>query len=243
MSQNASLTEYYVKTLLMQYLAKPKANDTIRALVSSLMIFDLIVDVRDGYNVETGIGRQLDILGKYIGISRDIIGFDTDLEYFGYLLYGETPPKAGIGGFLVYGQPPVATRFRRYVDNNTTVYSMTDDQYRVMLQMGIFKNHSNASLESIDVIMETIFGDRYLVDDNGDMFLRYTFQESDKLLVSIARFVGLLPRPTGVGLTVDFVPDIEHVFGFKLYGETAPPEIVGFKLYGIAKSGGMASYG
>jgi hypothetical protein len=240
---DAALTDYYVKTLIMEYLDKPKAKATIQVLIDALMIFDLIVDVRDGYNVDDAVGVQLDVLGKYAGIGRNITGFSTSISYFGFLVYGETPPKTGIVSYLTYGATSPTSRYRRYIDTNSTIYSMADAQYRVMVQMGFFKNHSNASLESIDFMMGVIFGTRWELIDNGDMVLRYIFQESDQLTIAIAEFVGLIPKPTGVGLEIDIVPDIAHVFAFKQYGVTPQTDRVGFKIYGVAKAGGMASYG
>lgn len=239
---NAELTEYYVNTLLLEYITKPKARQTIQVLVGSVMLLELLTDVRDGYNVQNAVGLQLDVLGKYAGVGRAIVGFSNSIEFFGYLLYSESPPKTGISGYVVYGDTGIVPRFKRYIDNNSTVYTMTDAQYRFMIQLKIFKNHSNGSLESIDFIMQSIFEDRYHLVDSEDMLLHYAFQESDRLLVSIAEFVGLVPKPTGVGFEISFVPDAEHIFGFKQYGVTAPTDFVGFKLYGVAKAGGMASY-
>ena len=240
---DASLVDYYADTLILQYIGKPKAYATVQAFVDALMIFDLIKDVENGYDVLTAVGVQLDILGKYAGIARSITGFNGTLSYFGYLLYSETPPKTGIGGYSTYGETGVITRFLRYVDTNLTVYTMTDAQYQLMITLKIFKNYSDASLENIDTIMEGIFGNNYLVVDNGDMFLRYSFGAANALLVSIARFVGLIPAPTGVGLDVTVVPDIDNIFAFKQYGVSAPSYVVGFKEYGVAKAGGMAAYG
>lgn len=66
MSQTDS---YYSNLLILQYHNKPKAKATIESTVS-LLPDDLIMDVINGFDIETAIGKQLDILGEYIGIDR-----------------------------------------------------------------------------------------------------------------------------------------------------------------------------
>lgn len=66
MSQTDS---YYSNLLILQYHDKPKAKATIEAVVS-LIPDDLIQEVTNGFDIETAVGKQLDILGEYIGVDR-----------------------------------------------------------------------------------------------------------------------------------------------------------------------------
>lgn len=63
---------YYSNLLILEYHDKPKAKATIEATVS-LMPDDLIQEVINGFDLNTAVGKQLDILGEYIGLSRDYI--------------------------------------------------------------------------------------------------------------------------------------------------------------------------
>ena len=53
----------------MQYHSKPKAKATIEKSVA-LLPDDIILDVINGFNIETAVGKQLDILGEYVGVDR-----------------------------------------------------------------------------------------------------------------------------------------------------------------------------
>lgn len=53
----------------MQYHNKPKARATIEATVG-LLPDDLIMEVINGFDIETAVGKQLDILGEYVGVDR-----------------------------------------------------------------------------------------------------------------------------------------------------------------------------
>ena len=74
---------YYVNLLIMQYKQKPKASATIRALASAAVMpvgsFTNPIDpvlplaIQNAYNLvgdDVAQGVQLDVLGKYAGVSR-----------------------------------------------------------------------------------------------------------------------------------------------------------------------------
>lgn len=66
------MNEYYSNLLILQYHNKPKAKATIEA-TTSLLPDGLIQDVINGFDINTAVGDQLDLLGEYIGLSRDYI--------------------------------------------------------------------------------------------------------------------------------------------------------------------------
>ena len=61
--------KYLANLLIIQYNNKPKATQTIESL-GGMFPDELILSVRDGFDLETATGSQLDILAKYIGASR-----------------------------------------------------------------------------------------------------------------------------------------------------------------------------
>lgn len=68
---NAELRQYYTNLLILQY-----KNDNIiahmDAALKPLVIFELIEAVKNGYGIEDSVGVQLDVLGKYIGLDRQL---------------------------------------------------------------------------------------------------------------------------------------------------------------------------
>lgn len=61
--------EYLANLLIIQYNNLPRASATIKA-IANMFPDELILAVRDGFNLETAAGKQLDILAKYIGVER-----------------------------------------------------------------------------------------------------------------------------------------------------------------------------
>lgn len=84
---NSELIEYYRNLLIIQYSVLEKAPAHIRALIDVIMFFDLMIEVRDAYDIDTAVGVQQDILGKYLGIDRNIpvspfVLSDTDYRFY-----------------------------------------------------------------------------------------------------------------------------------------------------------------
>lgn len=66
------MDEYYSNLLILQYHGKPKARATIEKTVG-LLPDSLIQEVINGFDIQTAVGKQLDILGEYVGVDRSYI--------------------------------------------------------------------------------------------------------------------------------------------------------------------------
>lgn len=69
------ILNYYADLLILQYKTQPKARETIKALVTEVYSNGLLLDLIDAFNIDTAVGKQLDILGKYIGLNRTVKDF------------------------------------------------------------------------------------------------------------------------------------------------------------------------
>lgn len=65
----SAIDTYYSNLLILQYHNKPKAKATVEATVG-LLPDELIQEVITGFNIGTAVGKQLDILGIYVGVDR-----------------------------------------------------------------------------------------------------------------------------------------------------------------------------
>ena len=68
-SYSQEYVDYLANLLIIQYHNKPKAIATIKSLARQLPV-DLILKIRDSFNMDTSAGDALDILGKYVGVTR-----------------------------------------------------------------------------------------------------------------------------------------------------------------------------
>ncbi len=68
------LKKYYSDLLILQYLNKPKAVAMIQTVVEPVIMNQLPVDVQNAFAIGTAEGDQLDVIGKYVGVSRSGYG-------------------------------------------------------------------------------------------------------------------------------------------------------------------------
>ena len=61
--------KYLASLLIIQYNQKPKAAATIEAL-AKMFPDELILQVRDAFDLDTATGKALDTLAKYVGVTR-----------------------------------------------------------------------------------------------------------------------------------------------------------------------------
>lgn len=196
-----TLIAYYTNLLILQFKLKTKAKATIELLVEEALT-DLIAEqIRDGFNVDTAIGAQLDIIAKYAGTQRQFMGVVFDREYFNYATYGTG--SYTLHGFNTY--TTVNPKIFPYVDYKgiNAFFELTDSQLRSLIKYLILKNNSNGSTESIVNMLYTIMGDDVKVVDGQDMTLTYYFNPNN----SFGQFIynlGIYPQPMGVGVSVVF---------------------------------------
>lgn len=70
MADVSNIVQYYTDLLIIQYRSKPKASATISAMVNIILQNGILLDVLDAFNPDTCVGKQQDILGKWVGIDR-----------------------------------------------------------------------------------------------------------------------------------------------------------------------------
>lgn len=81
MSTTQDLINYYAGLLILQYVGKPKAYATIQTLVTPVIMDQLPTQVMNAYNLtgsDVAVGAQLDVLGKYQGVTRSGTGLAGD---------------------------------------------------------------------------------------------------------------------------------------------------------------------
>ena len=82
----SEIVNLYKQLLIVQYADKPKAQATIELYINELLADGIYWEVNDAYNIDTAVGVQLDILGKYIGLTRDYNGLLLSDDDYRFLL-------------------------------------------------------------------------------------------------------------------------------------------------------------
>lgn len=192
------IVEYYTNLLIIQYNQQPKARATISLFINELMASGVIFDVRDGYNIDTAIGLQLDILGKYIGVDR-YYSTQNLTGYFSMSTYMDDPSDTTKIGFANYTDVGIKTgKWLTYNDILSQTTALSDSDFRILLKLKILQNNCNSSDGEIDNGIFNLFGELLIPQDNYDMTMNYIVDPSIFALIDIANQKGVLPKSMGV---------------------------------------------
>lgn len=235
------IADYYVNCLIVQYHDKPKAQETIRLLVNSLLADGILFDIRDGYGLETAIGKQLDILGKYAGVDRYYEGQDLT-GYFAFTDYSEVTPDSGKRGFSTYSDFETKSGKWLIYDNTLSIdLALNDEDFRILIKLKIIQNNSDHSHKSIDDSMYIFFGSDVRADSDGNMTMYYFVPVSKTEILKVAIQKDILPRPMAVSLNY-LIEELDGFFGFTSYSGTGTE--IGFSNYSDfdTKSGQTLAY-
>jgi hypothetical protein len=201
MADVSSIINYYVDLLIIQYADKPKARATIALYIEELMATGILFDVRDAFNLETAIGVQLDIIGKYVDLDRFYSSSDLSGDYFGFADAADIGgTSANIVGFDDAAAPDKTGFFLDASEVISNNMRLNDDAFRTLIKFRIVQNNSDHSVKSITDSIFAFFNTSVLVKDNLDMTMTYFVGDYSNSLIRAALQKKVLPKPMGVRL-------------------------------------------
>ena len=170
----------------------------IGLLVSQALVDLLPVEMSAAFDLETAVGTQLDIIGEYIGLDRNV-RLTLSRQYFNFDNY--VSATSNPYGMTDYNDPALNANcsFYDYINTYGNT-SLVDEEYRVLLKLKAAMNISNFSLYDLVKIMNAAFGVDVVVLDGCNMKMAYFVSESIARIATIARDEGLLPKPMAVGI-------------------------------------------
>lgn len=190
-------------SLIMEYRHAPKNRALMRELVNLIFANNVLVDIKEGFDVETAVGKQLDIIGAWVGLDRFYDSIDLwEHSYFALVnysnikvdeyeqwqggFYNYTNFEYNNGGFLTY---------KLYNETRTKSNQIGDAYFRDLIKLKIIKNSINFTKKNIDdAIYEWSNGTIYTTWDK--MKVIYNFPASKNNLLILADYKKCLPAPT-----------------------------------------------
>lgn len=170
-----AIKKYYSDLLIVQYRTKPRAIATVR-LLAALPNGDGLLDQEIAcFDLNTAVGAQLDILGKIVGVQREVYGLDLEHTFFSFTRYDGEPDSIGFGRYT--DNPYSTDLFLRY--NNWAVYTLTDFELRTLIKLKIIFNNAYSSLKDLKEGLYAAFAgdidvsEPSLYREDGFNFTRY----------------------------------------------------------------------
>lgn len=196
----------YTSLITSEHNQKPR----FMAMVSLLAQWaadrqNLLQSIPELYDIDVAVEQQLDRVGEWVGISRNLSVPLTDV-YFSF-------DKPGLG----FDQGTWLGPF----DPTTGLTALPDDAYRILLYAVIAANTWDGTVPGAYEAFNTIFrplGYQILIQDNQDMTMTLVLMGPSPDAVTYALFTGgyLNLKPAGVGIDAYYIPTLPNtpVFGF-----------------------------
>lgn len=182
--------------------SKDKFYQTIQITTDPFAINPISIS---DFDLDSATGKQLDILGEWIGANRNI---DTPITgvYFAF-------DASGIG----FDEGVWKGKY----DPSYGITSLDDEIFRLILRAQIKANHWNGTLETLPEIYKEIFKDsgvKVFPVDNQDMTMSiYIIGQPNELLKQIILRGYLNVKPSTVGTVGYFTPSQDtQFFGFDI---------------------------
>lgn len=234
------IVQYYKDLLILQYKGKPKAEGTIDVMVRIILQDNILIKMIDAFNPETAVGKQLDILGKWLGLDRFLS--ETIVEqgdYFSMTSYFNLlDSEVGMTDYANYSTDPGGTLS---YDNIGKSQKLNDDDFRFILNMRVIQNSSDYSNKSIDDFLFTFYGLDVIASSDEKLSITYFVKGNLLNQVLIANSKGVLPKPLGIRIN-GLIKKNKKYFGFTNYSRTTQSSLTtGFTNYtdGFTKEGEM----
>lgn len=192
----ADIENYYADLLIIQYRNKPNARATIKLGVDLYLADGLIFDLNNVLDIDTAVGAQLDLIGKILGVNRQIDGFTLDQDYFSF---EKEPPAVSYG----YSDKDALSQgyWKTYNNSIGSSYSLNDDDYRVLLKFKALYNVRYGSWGCMDLLYWRAFGNEITLVNNKDLTVSYQVSPSASIGLQVAQYLGYIEPPLGIGIT------------------------------------------
>lgn len=197
----------YTDLITSEHNKRPKFMAVVETLAEPMVDLQIVLSAMPvKFDLDNAVGDQLDTIGLWVGISRDVpvpltgVYFSLDIDGLGFdqgSWKGPFDPDAGL------------TR-------------LDDDTYRLVIRAKIGANHWDGTLESSKAILDSIFGGGTFVfiQDNQDMSMTIGIAGVIPSAVFLAVLAnGLIPlKPEGVRINIVIVTTVDGapMFGFDM---------------------------
>lgn len=211
----SDFVDSYSKLLIYQYQDKPKAKAHIQSLIENYEeVYNVLNQLLTIYDIDLAVGKQLDTLGKILGISRKV-PFAIAKKYFGF---DDNPNSFPMGDL---NESVIAYPFKDLNEPDYADGELSDNQYRLFLKAKAIKNNVKAFMIdkeenlSLQNAIDFLFDNKAYVVDNKDMTLSVYIDNSyDFTLLQYIKQLDLIPRPQAVDYNLFYSYVEDGTFGF-----------------------------
>lgn len=165
------IQEYYANLLIYQYRGQPKAYATIKLVANQVLCDGLFFLFPAAFNLETAVGAQLTIIGKIVGVPRNVLGINPYATYFNFTRSQGTPASIGFNRSSTTVDPDFFLRAQVQ-----TTYTLTDFEMLNLIRLKIIYNNTFSSFSQLKQSLWNTFAGAIdiVAPDDGKVFFNFT---------------------------------------------------------------------
>ena len=202
----------YLSLVTSEHRDKPKFIETLSFVLQPIV--DTLAQMRTftaKFDIDVAAGVQLDIVGQWVGQSRELQTALTG-AYFAF-------DTLGVGFDEGAWKGPF--------DPTTGLFILADESYRLLLKAKVLNNKWNGTIPQAYEIWDALFegtGFGLLIQDFGNMHMLYALTGPVPDAVTLALFTGgyFNNRPAGVQVDAYVTPSVDDTpyFGFDVENDS-----------------------
>lgn len=192
----ANVENYYANLLILQYRNKPKARATIKLGTDIYLGDGLVFELNDILDIDKAVGAQLDLIGKILGVNRNVYGFSLDTKYFSFEktnAYGFSDKNELSEGF-----------WKNYRNSVASAYALQDSEYITLLKFKAVYNLRRGSIGELDSLYFNLFGNDIELVNNQDLTVTYKVKSNISVGLQAAIYLGYFKPPMGIDYTIEY---------------------------------------
>lgn len=197
------LIKSYQDLLEVQYHDKLKAKSTIKALIKKMLANMILWKIRDEvFDIDKAVGKQLDIIGKWVGVDRSFAGQSFENQLFvAYYDWNDTKPinpDEFQGGYYNWNTEEATAPYLNEADIVSTTNNLSDDLFRNLIRLKIYKNNMKLTCKNIDNALFDVFKGIIFVIWGDCMKVTVYYPYMYETFIKLAIQKNVMPIPTGV---------------------------------------------
>lgn len=185
---------YYTEKIPSCYEKAENWTRSIAYVTSCLIAVEsFLEDIQKGFDLPLAKGKQLDVIGRWVGVSREVYIKITGV-YFNFRDKDVT-----------WGKGVWKGKF----DPDDAMTSLDDSRYRTLIQFTILKNKWDGTITGAYAIYDAVFqeiGIDVTIEDHQNMSITYIFSgaDADQVIKSLIEKDYFTLKPMGVQTVVQF---------------------------------------
>lgn len=153
----ANTIETYTSLITSEHQSSPKYMAWVAAMIEPIVVIQNVINnLIDNFDIDIAIGKQLDIVGQWIGLSRYL---KEEITGVYYSVNGTVDEGVNLGVL------------KGVFDPDSGLVALPDDIYRIFLKIKIVANHWDGSIPGAYAAFKKVFSDTayMIIIDNQDM--------------------------------------------------------------------------